>query len=659
MQMYVWNGAPRRDGTIDNTVVAHEWGHYLHHRLVLCGSPSCDGMSEGWADFDALMLVVRDADTFDGKTYALSQYATSALIPNAGYFGIRRAPYSTDMTKNPFTFRHVRKASSLPGAMLSPAAPDLSEPHNVGEIWAETLFEAYVNLLAAGKAQNRPFEETKRRMADYVVAGMKAAPVEPTFVEQRDAVLSAVLASGRMDDFAAIARGFAKRGLGVGAVAPPTTSTTLNEMVENSDYKGNLALVDAKIDDSVRSCDRDGNLDAGETGKVTVRVRNSGWLPLTKTQVRVSTTDPNVTFDNDGLANVASLSPYAVATITIGVSVKDNAGKHGLLPIVINLSDVDAWKANLSTTFQAPYNLDFMPNASATDDVEGEPPAWTAAHGLRAQRTSGWSRLGDASNHVWHGDDVPALADESLVSPNLVVSPTSRFVIAFKHRYSFEVGPVVPGGADVPFDGGVLEISDDGGTTWKDVSTYVDPAYPRTLHVATGLPNPNPLAGRKAWAGQSTGYPDYVNASLDLGTKLAGKTVKVRFRVGADDGGGAPGWDIDDISFAGITNTPFSTLIDDVVPCADAGVVPIDGGAQADGANGNGTLDSGGAAGGSGVPDAHASDSSGNARDGSAASDDGGCSCSFAENARRTTSASLFALLGALAMVMRRRRSVD
>src|SRR5207248_2141557 len=93
MQMYVWNPSPLRpsdpfrDGTIDNTVVAHEWGHYLHHRLVFCGSPSCDGMSEGWADLNALMLVIKDGDTFDnGKVYPLAQYATSGIIANFAYF---------------------------------------------------------------------------------------------------------------------------------------------------------------------------------------------------------------------------------------------------------------------------------------------------------------------------------------------------------------------------------------------------------------------------------------------------------------------------------------------------------------------------------------------------------------------------------------------
>ena len=29
-----------RDGAIDNTIIAHEWGHYLHHRLADCGNSS-------------------------------------------------------------------------------------------------------------------------------------------------------------------------------------------------------------------------------------------------------------------------------------------------------------------------------------------------------------------------------------------------------------------------------------------------------------------------------------------------------------------------------------------------------------------------------------------------------------------------------------------
>ncbi|HMG23338.1 MAG TPA: M36 family metallopeptidase, partial [Kofleriaceae bacterium] len=51
---------PERDGDLDNGVVAHEWGHYLHHRLANCGAQQCAGMSEGWGDFNALMLLLRE-----------------------------------------------------------------------------------------------------------------------------------------------------------------------------------------------------------------------------------------------------------------------------------------------------------------------------------------------------------------------------------------------------------------------------------------------------------------------------------------------------------------------------------------------------------------------------------------------------------------------
>jgi len=97
---------PERDGDLDNTVVAHEWGHYLHHRLAQCGSQQCAGMSEGWADFNALLMELREGDNRDGA-FAEGIYAVSDGTPNAAYFGIRRFPYSRDRTKNPLSFKHI------------------------------------------------------------------------------------------------------------------------------------------------------------------------------------------------------------------------------------------------------------------------------------------------------------------------------------------------------------------------------------------------------------------------------------------------------------------------------------------------------------------------------------------------------------------------
>jgi MYXO-CTERM domain-containing protein len=627
-----------RDGTIDNTIVAHEWGHYFHHRLVQCSSPSCNGMSEGWGDFVALMMSVREGDTFDnGKTYALSQYATAGFSRDGSYFGIRRAPYSKSKMKNPFTFGHIRQMSTLPtGVPLAPAGPDMSEVHNVGEIWAQALFEAYANLIETGHAASPqvPFAETQRRMADYIVAGMKTAPLEPTFVQQRDAILAAVYATKRMDDFSAIAKAFADRGFGVGAVAPPTTSTNLNETVENFDFKGNLAFVSAKVDDSAASCDRDGNLDANESGKLIIEVRNSGWLKLTKTQVKATTTNPDITFANDGTTEVVSVDPYGTATLSVGITAKAGATKREIVPIVLTMIDGDAVKPSSEVDFKTLFHFDEQKEMSATDDVESNlAPVWTMTH-MPKLPADAWSRDGDATNHFWHGDNLGVTGDEALISPDLKVG-SEPFTISFRHRYSFELAALIPGlPGTQAVDGGVLEIAVDGGE-WQDITQYATYAYPSTIVTSTlGTPNNNVLAGRRAWTGLSAGYANnqFVNVNLDLGTKVAGKTVKVRFRLGTDEGVGAPGWDIDDIAFGGITNKPFGSLSDHA--CSDAGV-KSDGGAS----DAGGTGGAGGAAGGGGPT-----------------TTDGGCSCSI-PGGERTTGTAAIAALGALMAVFRRRRS--
>ena len=48
---------------------------------------------------------------------------------------------------------------------------------------------------------------------------------------------------------------------------------------------------------------------------------------------------------------------------------------------------------------------------------------------------------------------------------------------------------------------------------------------------------------------------------LNLGTTYANQTVQIRFRIGADESTGAPGWDIDDIAIGGLTNLPFTSLV--------------------------------------------------------------------------------------------------
>ena len=57
----------------------------------------------------------------------------------------------------------------------------------------------------------------------------------------------------------------------------------------------------------------------------------------------------------------------------------------------------------------------------------------------------------------------------------------------------------------------------------------------------------NPLAGRMAWSGNSGGY---INTVINLGA-LNGQAIKLRFRMGTDAAGGAPGVRIDDFALTG------------------------------------------------------------------------------------------------------------
>ena len=74
-------------------------------------------------------------------------------------------------------------------------------------------------------------------------------------------------------------------------------------------------------------------------------------------------------------------------------------------------------------------------------------------------------------------------------------------------------------------------------------------------------------AGRPAFVARNDGWPNFVAAALNLGATYAGQTVRIRFRIGADQTVGSPGWDIDDIAVGGLTNPPFTALVTNVAAC--------------------------------------------------------------------------------------------
>jgi uncharacterized repeat protein (TIGR03803 family) len=233
MQMYIFTGpTPDRDGDFDDVVLLHEYTHGLSNRLVGGGvglsALASRGMGEGWSDFYGLALLA-DPATDPNAVYPGGSYATlnfvSGMTTNY-YYGIRRYPYSTDLTKNPLTFRDIDPSQASPhtGIPLSPlfgsSNSNPSEVHNVGEVWCMTLWECRANLVAKhgpGGAQ---------MILQLVTDAMKLSPANPNLLQSRDAVIQADLVSSGGANRIELWAAFAKRGMGASATSPASSTTT-------------------------------------------------------------------------------------------------------------------------------------------------------------------------------------------------------------------------------------------------------------------------------------------------------------------------------------------------------------------------------------------------------------------------------------------------
>jgi MYXO-CTERM domain-containing protein len=243
----------------------------------------------------------------------------------------------------------------------------------------------------------------------------------------------------------------------------------------------------------------------------------------------------------------------------------------------VTVTAADACSPQVQRDLAWRINFTDAPASCATDDVESETSQWVAEGD---ESTAVWARVeSEPGNHVWRGIDLARPSDSWIMSPDLKVSATGSFGLSFRHRHEFETAQEDRG--TVYYDGAVIELTSDGGTTWQDISTYADPGYGGTIDNTSG----NPLADRRGYVDHNPSWPETDTVTLDLGSALAGKTVRVRFHIGTDQAAGGAGWELDDIGFTGIDNTPFTRLVDDAGACAVAGPEPpaTDAGATGDG----------------------------------------------------------------------------
>ncbi|HFE44948.1 MAG TPA: peptidase, partial [Nannocystis exedens] len=453
------------DGTIDNQIVAHEWGHYIHHRLVDCGNAQCSAMSEGWGDFIALHQTLREGDDLDG-TYASQTYAG---FDASGYFGIRRVPYSVDMTKDPLTFGHISATATLPQIeAIMPGGPN-NQVHNAGEIWATMMWEVYIALHKA-HAGDMSFGEIRRRLSDYVVAGMILSPPVPTYTEQRDAILLAI-SQFDDDDFTTAAQAFARRGAGTCAISPERDSVDFVGVVESFELRANATITGLAVNENKNeSCDDDGVIDGGETGTIAIQIYNNGVKDLEAgATLEIISKSGTLLFPEGPSQSLPAIPRLEKISTSFKVAVGEGQSDVEFLNLVVRLTTPDGCKENFEIKLPLVIHGDINPESSATDDVEVPDSPWLI------EGTAGdlaWQREAtESSGSLWRGRDLGSISDTSLISPPLEVTEDEPLVIAFEHAFKFEYGD------NIAWDGGVLEISDDQGESWTDVAAFVDPGY--------------------------------------------------------------------------------------------------------------------------------------------------------------------------------------
>jgi hypothetical protein len=551
---------PERDGTVDNDIVAHEWAHYLSNRLVgnANGLDNVQGgaLGEGWSDFVALLLKVRNADRlllgnerFQGA-YPIASWSLSNQDPLAWYYGLRRVPYSTAFSRDPLTFRHVQMGEPAPaGAPLTGwYAPYNPEVHYAGEVWASMLWDCYVALL-----ERHPFAEAQARMKGYLVASLKLTPSSPTYLEARDA-LWAVAAAADAVDLQAFVEAFARRGAGYGAVGPDRGSVDLVAVRESYEAGSVLVAADAQVVESGSGCDADGWLDVGEDGVVSLVLRNAGAAPLAPftATAAASQATAQLAFPSGVRVSVPALAPGASFTALWPVSLL-SASAPARTGLSITFDEPSLPVGQRAASVELPVDVDVAAESSAVDGFELPGLAWDCAGNAPADCTV----LQDASGRVAHVGAAPEPGERMLVTPALAVGG-GELTVDWKARWSFEIS--YNGGR---YDGAVVEVAEEG-QPWVDVTTLgvsgESIGYVSTVSTSAT----NPLSGRPALTFINPAWPLPQPYALNLGTQFAGKTVRLRFRVGTDEALGAWGLELDDVQVGGLLNTPFPSLLDEL-----------------------------------------------------------------------------------------------
>ncbi|MBK8466450.1 MAG: M36 family metallopeptidase [Chloracidobacterium sp.] len=540
MQMYLWTGpTPDFDGDLDADVIVHEYTHGLSNRLhgnsSGLGSNMSGGMGEGWGDFYGHAMLSEPTDPING-IYTTGGYDTyrgaGGAFFNNYYYGIRRFPKAViaftggpnNRPHNPLTFAdadatqlNISDGAYARGSFGSSTADQV---HGLGEIWSSALWEVRAKFIT-----RLGWEVGNRRTLQLVTDGMKLAPLNPTFITERDAIIAAAQALGGADT-ADVWAGFALRGVGFSAQVVVNGSGGSTRVIEAFDLPNLRQLPNFTISDS--SGNNNGYFEPSENVLVTVPINNSTGNIATDVMVAINGGSPisyGTIANSETVSRTFPVTLPAVAcgsTTTLNISINSSLGQANASGVVGPLG-VPSFGGSTE-------NFDGVPAPAL-------PAAWTQANsGAQAAWITSASGADTAPNSAF-GNDAASPGESSLISPLIQVT-SSAASVTFRNQYSFETPD---------WDAMVLEISIANGA-FQDIvaagGSFVTGGYTGTVNNTSG----NPLGGRMAWIGVSAGY---ITSTANLPASANGQNVKLRWRIATDAAVGGVGANVDTVSLTG------------------------------------------------------------------------------------------------------------
>ena len=176
-----------------------------------------------------------------------------------------------------------------------------------------------------------------------------------------------------------------------------------------------------------------------------------------------------------------------------------------------------------------------LPPGWLATNALGPPPLWVTSNSGLPMPSA------DTPPNAAFVDDPGVVSDKRLDSRHFPVSGTGVQLI-FEHNFNLEASDVDP---TIGFDGGVLEMSFDGGNTFQDIlavgGSFSIGGYNRTISTDRG----SPIAGRQAWSGNSGGF---ICTVVNLPFLSPGGMF--RWRMASDNSGSGEGSRVDTVTIS-------------------------------------------------------------------------------------------------------------